>query len=120
VSKSTSSEEHVRVQIATRHCEVSDSTKARAEELVRKLPKYDPRVSGASLVFEVEKHLKKVEGILSVDRDEPVVAHGEGDDFRGAVDQMIDRLSRRLRRLRSQRIDHQAPPLSDADRPSDD
>lgn len=110
----------MRVQIAARHCEVPDPVRSRAEERVQKLSKYDPRVSAASLVFEVEKRLMKVEGILSVDRDEPVVAHGEGEDFRAAVDQMIDRLSRRLRRLRSQRTDHQAPPLSEADRLSAD
>lgn len=98
----------MRVQITARHCDVPEPVRDRTETQVRKLTRYDPRVSSAEIVFEVEKHVKKVEGILSVDRDEPVVAHGEGDDFRPAVDQMVDRLGRILRRRRSQRTDHQA------------
>ena len=61
------------------------------------------------MVFEVEKHLKKVDAILKVDREEPVVAGGEGAEFREAVDQMVDRLSRMLRRRRKQKKDHQRP-----------
>lgn len=99
----------MRVQIARRHCELPEAVRERARNRVSRLTRYDDRLSAAELIFEEEKHLKKVEGILSVDRDEPVVAHGEGDDFRAAVDQMVDRLARILRRRRSQVRDHQAP-----------
>lgn len=104
----------MRVQITARHCDVPDPVRDRAETRVRSLQRYDPRVSSAEIVFEVEKHLKKAEGILSVDRDEPVIAHGEGNEFRVALDQMVDRLGRMLRRRRSQRTDHQAPRLSES------
>ena len=104
----------MRVQIAARHCEIPESVRSRTEELVGKLSRYEPRLSGAEVVFQVEKHLKKVEAILSVDREEPVVAGGEGDEFREALDQMIDRLSRILRRKRSQKKNHKRPSLSEA------
>jgi ribosomal subunit interface protein len=110
----------VRVQIAARHCEVPEPVLARTEQQVKKLAKYDPRVSAAEVVFEIEKHVKRVEGILSIDRDEPVVARGEGDDFRLAVDQLVDRLARMLRRRRSQQTDHHAPPLTEVDRAAAD
>ncbi|HEX9885702.1 MAG TPA: ribosome-associated translation inhibitor RaiA [Longimicrobiales bacterium] len=103
----------MRVQIAARHCEVPDSARVRVEEQMQKLSKYDPRVSSADIVFEVEKHIKKVEGILSVDRDEPVIATGEGREFRAAIDRMAGRLARILRRRRSQATDHQAPRISE-------
>lgn len=113
-------EAHVRVQIAARHCDVSDPIRSRTEEQIRKLTKYDPRISAAEVIFEAEKHVRKVEGILSVDRDQPVVAHGQGADFREALDQLVDRLARILRRRRSQRTDHQAPPLGNAERAAGD
>lgn len=103
----------MRVQITARHCDVPDPVRDRAETQVRRLRRYDPRVSAAEIVFEVEKHVKKVEGILSVDREEPVVAHGEGEEFRLALDRLVARLGRMLRRRRSQRTDHQAPGLSE-------
>ena len=97
----------MRIQIAARHCEVPESVRSRTEEQLGKLSRYDPRLSGAEVVFEVEKHLKKVDAILKVEREEPVVAGGEGTEFREAVDQMVDRLSRMLRRRRKLRKDRQ-------------
>ncbi len=96
----------MRIQIAARRCEIPDTVRARAEEQLEKLSKYDPRLSGAEVTFEMEKHLKKVEAVLRVERDEPVVAGGEGQEFREALDLMVDRLAKILRRRRSLRTDH--------------
>jgi len=97
----------MRVQIAARHCEIPDTVRSRTEDQLGRLSKYEPRLSGADVVFQVEKHVKKVEAVLSVDRGEPVVASGEGVEFREAVDQMVDRLSRMLKRKRKQMKDRQ-------------
>jgi len=96
----------MRVQIAARQCEIPDTVRDRTEEQLGKLSKYDPRLSGAEVVFAIEKHMKKVDAVLKVDREEPVKASGEGMEFREAVDQMIDRLSRMLRRRRKQMKDY--------------
>jgi ribosomal subunit interface protein len=96
----------MRIQIAARRCEIPDTVRARAEEQLEKLSKYDPRLSGAEVTFEVEKHLKKVEAVLKIERDEPVVAGGEGHEFREALDLMVDRLAKILRRRRSLITDH--------------
>jgi ribosomal subunit interface protein len=95
----------MRVQIAARHCEIPDAVRDRTEEQLGKLSKFESRLSGAEVVFEMEKHVKRVEAVLKVDREEPPVASGEGIEFREAVDQMVDRLSRMLRRRRSQKRD---------------
>jgi len=95
----------MRVQIAARHCDVPDHVKERAEAQLRKLEKYEPGLSAAEVVFKEEKHVKSVEGILSIDRVEPVVAEGDGDDFTRAVDKLVERLGRILRKGRSRRMD---------------
>lgn len=104
----------MRVQIAARKCEIPESVRSRTEEQVGKLTRYEPRLSGAEVVFQTEKHLKKVEAVLSVDRGEPVVAGGEGTEFREALDLMVDRLSRILKRRRSQKTEHHGPGISEA------
>lgn len=104
----------MRIQIAARHCEVPEALRQRAETQLRKMLRYEPRLSGAELVFETEAHVKKVDAVLSVDGTDPVVARGEGLEFRDALDRLADRLRRRLRRRREQRRDHQAPKLSEA------
>ncbi len=109
----------MRVQIAARHCEVPDPILKRAEEQLGKLSKYEPKLSGAEVTFEVEKHLKKVEAILRIDRGEPVVAGGEGVEFREAVDLMTDRLAKILRRRGSYRKDKHGPSIGEITPPED-
>ncbi len=102
------------VRITSRHTTISESLRSRTEELLSKLHKYDARISVVEVVFSEEKNSKKVEGILHIDRNDPIVAAGEGDDFNEALSQVNDRLARQLRKLRSQARDHRGPPLADA------
>jgi ribosomal subunit interface protein len=104
----------MRIQIAARQCEIPESVRSRTEDQVGKLSKYEPRLSGAEVVFRTEKHLKKVEAVLKVHGDEPVVAGGEGGEFKEALDVMLDHLSRILKRRRSQKTDHHGPSISEA------
>lgn len=99
----------MRVQVTQRHCEVPRDVRDHAEERVSGLQKYDPRLSAAEVIFDEVKHQKTVEGILSIDRAPPVVANAEGPDFRAAVDLMVERLAKILRRRRAQAVDHKAP-----------
>ena len=98
----------MRVQITARHCDLSDTVRARAEELSDKLTKFDPRVAGAEWIFQEEKRNKKVEAILSLDRVDRIHASAEGQEWMGTLDKLFDRLSRQVRRNRSQAVDHQA------------
>lgn len=96
------------VQIAARHTDVPDDVQARARELIEKLERFDADVLSAEVVFEEEKHRRKVEGILSVANSEPVVATGESGEWLNAVDQLADRLGRMLRRRRGRQRERQA------------
>lgn len=101
----------MRIQISARHCEIPDSTRERTREQITRLTRYDPDVAAAEVVYDEEKHVRRVEVILSIDRADRVVATGEGDEFRAALDQVVDRLRRILRRRRGQLKDHQGPRL---------
>ena len=101
------------VRITSRHTTLSEPLRARTEELVSKLDKYDARVSVVEVVFDEEKKTKKVEGIAHIDRSAPIVATGEGTEFTEALSQMTDRLARQLRKLGEQSRDHRAPPLTE-------
>lgn len=103
----------MRVSITERHCDVPRKVLDRTETQVAALSKYEQRATAADVVFTEEKHGRKAEGIVHVDGAPTVTAHGEGDDFRTALDQMVDHLRRRLREQRQRRRDHQAPPLAE-------
>lgn len=103
----------MRVQITARHCEVPNGVLERTEEQVAALSKYSPKASSADVVYMEENLTKVAEVIVHIDGGEPVVARGEGAEFRVALDQVVDRVSRRLRKQRERRTDHKAPPLGE-------
>lgn len=103
----------MRITITERHCQISSRVHDRTESLVGGLSKYEERASAAEVIYSDEKHTKKVEIIVHIDGAPHVVARGEGDDFRSALDRSVNRAKRMLRDQREQRRDHQAPPLSE-------
>jgi len=80
---------------------------------VSALSKFSPRASAADVVFTEEKLTKVVEIVVHIDGGEPVVARAEGDQFRTALDLLVERVGRKLRRQRERRTDHKAPPLGE-------
>ncbi len=100
------------VRITSRHTTLPEPLRARTEELLSKLNKYDARVSAVEVVFDEEKNTKIIEGILHIDRSDPIVATGAGKEFNEALSQLNDRLARQLRKLHEQSKDHRAPPLA--------
>jgi len=99
------------VQISARHCDVPADVLERTEALVTSLSKYSPRATAADVVYMEEKLTRIAEIIVHVDGGEPLVARGEGDEFRTALDEVMERISRQLRRQRERRTNHKAPPL---------
>ena len=102
------------VRITSRHSTLPESLRDRTQELLSKLNKYGAPVSVVEVIFSEEKNSKKIEGILRIDRRDPIVASGQGDDFNEALSQVNDRLGRQLRKLREQVTNHRAPPLTEA------
>ena len=103
----------MRVQITERHCRVPRDVTERAETRVASLAKYSPRASHAEVVFTEENVDRVVEVIMHVDGGEPIVARAEDAEFRAALDKVVDKLGRRLRKQRERRKDHQAPSRRD-------
>ena len=100
----------MQVRITERHCQVPRDTLERAEKRLNSLSKYHPRASSAEVVFTEENVSRGVEVIVHVDGNEPIVASVQDTEFRAALDKVIDRLGRRLRKQRERRTDHQGPP----------
>jgi ribosomal subunit interface protein len=103
----------LRVQITARHCEIPAEIRERTEVQVASLEKYSPRASAADVVYTEEKLDKVVEIIVHIHGEEPVVATGRDLDFRTALDQVVERASRMLRKQRERHTDHQARPRSE-------
>lgn len=103
----------MQVSITERHCEVGKRTLDRTESQITQLAKFEPRASLAEVVFTEGKRSKSCEVVVHIDGAPHSTARGEGETFRSALDQVLDRLRRILKEQRERRRDHQAPPLSE-------
>jgi len=101
------------VRVTSRHITLSESLRARKEEVLSRLDKYGAPISVIEVVSDEEKNTKKVEGILHIDRSTSILATGEGHEFSEALSQVNDRLARQLRKLQKQVKDHRALPLTE-------
>lgn len=77
------------------------------------MERFESRLTAAELTFQEERHVKRVEGVLTVAGNPGVVATGEGERFSEALDQMLDRLERILSKRRTRRRDRRAPRVKD-------
>ncbi len=92
-------------RITAHRCEVGLRLRNRVETLAQRWPRFDPAVMDVSVVFRVQGRSHTVEAIVSRRRRHPVVARGEGPDFRVALDDLDAHVKRRLKRDRSRRKD---------------
>jgi ribosomal subunit interface protein len=100
----------MQVIVSARHTDVTDRLRKLVEDRFERLDRFEPRVLRAEVTLLEEKNRCEVEAQVSVAGSASIHAHGEARDFRTAVDRVVDRLSRQLRKNHARRRDHQGPP----------
>lgn len=99
----------MQVVISIRHGKLSDRQEQAVREQFGRLSRYESRISRLEITLSEEKNHWEVEALASVDRAEPVHAHGEDGDVKTAIDRTVERMARQLKKLRSRHVDHQGP-----------
>jgi ribosomal subunit interface protein len=82
--------------ITARHCEISDALRERALTVVERLGNFASRPIEATVVFDTEGMQQTAELRLHVARNEVLVAKGEAEDHRTALDRAEDKLRRQV------------------------
>ena len=98
------------VRITTRHATVGETFMELARDRAEKLTKFEPRLISVDLIFDEEHGDFSAEARAEVPGVPPLIATAENSSKRKALDTALDRLGRQLRKERSKRVDHQAPP----------
>lgn len=86
----------MRTTVTTRHCEIPDELKARADTLVQKVAKAAHRPQSADVVFDTDHGNKVVEIQLKLTRGQVRIASGEAEDFRTALDRAVAKMRNQL------------------------
>jgi ribosomal subunit interface protein len=85
--------------ITARHCEIPEALRERALAVVERLGNIAPRPIEATVVFDADGPDRIAELRLHVARGEVLVARGEGDDHRSALDRAEEKLRRQLEKV---------------------
>lgn len=98
----------MQVIVSARNVEISDSLRRFIDTAFPRLTRFEPRIQRVEVTLLEEKTRRVVEALLAVDRVAPIHAHAEADEFRTAVDQVLAKLTRQLKKEHSRRVDHKA------------
>ncbi len=82
--------------ITARHCEISEPLRERALTVVERLGNVASRPIEATVVFDVGGMTQTAELRLHVARGEVLVATGEAEDHRTALDRAEDKMRKQL------------------------
>ena len=82
--------------ITARHCEISDALRERALTVLERLGNIASRPMEATVFFDAEGTQQTAELRLHVARGEVLVAKGEADDHRTALDRAEDKIRRQV------------------------
>jgi putative sigma-54 modulation protein len=82
--------------ITARHCEISEALRERAFTVVERLGNIATRPIEATVVFDAEGLQQTAELRLHVSRGEVLVAKGDAEDHRTALDRAEDKLRKQL------------------------
>lgn len=88
----------MRISVTARHMDISEAVKDYAAEKVEKLPKLFDKVVSADVVLDAADNGHSAELILHQNRGPQIVAESKHTDMYAAIDDVIDRMARQLRR----------------------
>lgn len=99
--------------ITARHCEIPEALRERAMAVVERLGNIARRPIEATVVFDADGAGRTAELRLHVARGEVLVAKGEAEDHRTALDRAEEKLRRQLEKVAQPRRSRtsQAEPL---------
>ena len=100
------------VQITIRRGEAGENFLEHAQERAEKLGRYEPRLHRVELLFDEDGGRVAGEARAVVPGVPLLVARADGDTGRAALDRVVRRLGRQLKKERSKRVEHRAPPAA--------
>lgn len=105
----------MKIVIAGRHADVTESMKAYAREKVEKLQKYFDRATLARVTLDLVHTAHQVEIVFDVPRGVSLVGKAEAPDMFAACDLAEQKLAAQLRRYNERLKDHRGPRMPGAE-----
>ncbi|NBB92130.1 MAG: ribosome-associated translation inhibitor RaiA [Gammaproteobacteria bacterium] len=99
----------MQLEVSGQNVEITPALRAYVAEKTERLERHFGHLISAHFVLHLEKLVHKVEGTISVGgRTNPIHATAEAEDMYAAIDGLIDKLDRQVRRHKDKVTDHRA------------
>lgn len=93
-------------EITGRHVDVSDSMRDYAQKRIDKLTVEFPRVDKVHVILDIQKYVNTAEVIAHASRHIRVEAKAQSENMYAAIDEVVDKVEKQLRRTIEKRQEH--------------
>ncbi len=95
----------MQINLTGHHIGITDSLKSYVEQKFRRLERHFENITSIHVILTVEKERQKAEATLHVNRGN-LFADAERQDMYAAIDGLIDKLDRQLKKHKEKLTDH--------------
>ena len=85
--------------------EITDALRKFTTEKFSRLQRHYDRIISANVIFNVQKMIQRAEATLNVP-GEPIYASSESDDLYSAIDLLVDKLDKQIKKHKEKTQDH--------------
>ncbi len=97
----------MQLNVSGHHLEVTDSLRGYVETRIEKIERHFDLVSDMNFILTVEKLRHKAEATINVNGG-TIYADATEEDMYAAIDGLVDKLDRRVRKHKEKLVDHHA------------
>ncbi len=97
----------MQLNVSGHHVDVTDSLRGYVESKIERLERHFDLVSNVHCILSVEKLRHKAEAKVNVNGD-TIFAETTEEDMYAAIDSLVDKLDRRVRKHKEKMVDHHA------------
>jgi ribosome hibernation promoting factor len=95
----------MQLDVTGRHVDITDSLKSYVENKFQKLERHFEHINNTHVILSVEKDRQKAEATVHVNRGN-LFADNEQEDMYAAIDGLIDKLDRQLKKHKEKLTNH--------------
>ncbi len=95
----------MQINVTGRHVDITDSLKSYVENKFQRLERHFEHINNTHVILSVEKERQKAEATVHVNRGN-LFADNEQGDMYAAIDGLIDKLDRQLKKHKEKLTDH--------------
>lgn len=98
-------EYQVQINLTGHHVEITPALRAYVTEKMQRLSRHFDQVISVNVILKVESHRQEAEATVHA-AGRSLFAHASGQDMYAAIDGLIDKLDRQVRRYKDRLTDH--------------